>query len=36
MITLDDLPVVPVFGSVPREDIARLARNAGERPSRCR
>lgn len=30
MITLADLPVIPVFASVPTEDIARLAHSAGD------
>jgi len=30
MITLEDLPVIPVFGSVPPEDLAGLARGAGD------
>jgi thioredoxin reductase (NADPH) len=32
MITLEDLPVIPVFASVPAEDIARLAQTAGDVP----
>src|SRR6476469_5135056 len=30
MITPEDLPVVPVFASVPPEDLARLAQAAGD------
>jgi thioredoxin reductase (NADPH) len=30
MITLEDLPVIPVFASVPAEDIARLAHSSGD------
>ena len=30
MITPEDLPVVPVFASVPPEDLARLAQTAGD------
>jgi len=30
MITLEDLPTIPVFASVPAEDIARLAHSSGD------